>query len=198
MKTIDSPAPPSLRSWLLWTAGFIVLPLAGFAGSAIIGRIDNPAAALAGGAIVGLIIGFGQALTSTHRLQAVTWIPATATGMSVGLFLGATAVSYRTSLADLVLMGAINGLVLGTTQAVALPRRAQRRWMWAAAMPVLWALGWSVSTLILVGVDAQFIVFGASGALVVTALSGLLLHQILPSQHKPGTYPVLPVKAATA
>jgi hypothetical protein len=169
-----------LRSWLLWTAGFLALPLAGFAGSAVIGHVDGPLPSLLGGAIAGLIIGAGQALTSSGRLQARTWIPATAIGMSAGLFLGAAAVNYRTSLTDLALMGAINGLVLGSAQALALPRHAHRRWIWAAAMPALWALGWTITTLFMIQVDQQFIVFGASGALVVTAITGLLLQTLLP------------------
>ncbi|WP_454700015.1 hypothetical protein [Arthrobacter humicola] len=169
-----------LRSWLLWTAGFLALPLAGFAGSAVIGRVDGPLAALGGGAIAGLIIGAGQTLTSSGRLQASKWIPATVIGMSAGLFLGAAAVNYRTSLADLALMGAITGLVLGSAQALALPRQAHRRWIWAAAMPALWALGWTITTLFMIQVGQQFIVFGASGALVVTAITGLLLQALLP------------------
>ena len=43
-------------------------------------------------------------------------------------------------------------------------------------MPVLWALGWAVTTLVGVAVDDQFTVFGASGAVTVTALLGVLLH----------------------
>lgn len=169
-----------LRSWLLWTAGFLALPLAGFAGSAVIGRVDGPLAALGGGAIAGLIIGAGQTLTSSGRLRALKWIPATAIGMGAGLFLGAAAVNYRTSLADLALMGAITGLVLGSVQALALPRQAHRRWIWAAAMPALWALGWTITTLFMIQVGQQFIVFGASGALVVTAITGRLLQALLP------------------
>jgi hypothetical protein len=180
MERVKASRTTFLRSWLLWTAGFLALPLAGFAGSAVIGRVDGPLAALAGGAIAGLIIGGGQTLTSSRRLQARKWIPATAIGMSAGLFLGAAAVSYRTSLADLALMGAINGLVLGSVQALALPRRTHGRWIWAAAMPALWALGWTVTTLFMIQVGQQFIVFGASGALVVTAITGLLLQALLP------------------
>jgi hypothetical protein len=198
MSRIKESRTTFLRSWLLWTAGFLALPLAGFAGSAVIGRVDGPLAALAGGAIAGLIIGAGQTLTSSHRLQARKWIPATAIGMSVGLFLGVAAVNYRTSLADLALMGAINGLVLGSVQALSLPRDAHRRWIWAAAMPALWALGWTITTLFMVQVGQQFIVFGASGALVVTALTGLLLQILLPfrtpGDQRPGQTP----SAATA
>ena len=198
MRRINESRTTFLRSWLLWTAGFLALPLAGLAGSAAIGRVDGPLAALAGGAIAGLIIGAGQTLTSSHRLQARKWVPATAIGMSTGLFLGAAAVNYRTSLADLALMGAINGLVLGSAQALALPRGVHRRWIWAAAMPALWALGWTITTLFMVQVGQQFIVFGASGALVVTALTGLLLQILLPfrtpGDQRPGQAP----SAATA
>jgi hypothetical protein len=169
-----------VRSWLLWTAGFIALPLGGFAGAAVAGRVAGPLAALAGGAVAGLVIGTGQVLAGSRRLRARRWIPATVIGMSAGLLLGAAAVGYRTSLRELALMGALNGLILGIAQALALPRRAHLRWVWAAAMPALWALGWTVTTLFMIRVEEQFIVFGASGALVFTALAGLLLHKLLP------------------
>jgi hypothetical protein len=44
----------------------------------------------------------------------------------------------------------------------------------------VWALGWAATTLIGVNVDEQFTVVGLSGALTVSALSGLLLHLLLP------------------
>ena len=199
MNRIKASRTTFLRSWLLWTAGFLALPLAGFAGSAVIGRVDGPLAALASGATAGLIIGAGQTLTSSRRLQARRWIPATAIGMSAGLFLGTAAVNYRTSLPDLALMGAINGLILGSAQALALSRRTHRRWIWAAAMPVLWALGWTVTTTIIgIQVGEQFIVFGASGALVVTAIAGLLLQVLIPVRSATEHHRGQPAAAATA
>jgi hypothetical protein len=117
------PRPSFLRSWLIWTAGFLAFPVAGLAGTAVAGRVDTPAAALLGGAVTGLVIGAGQAVVSSRRLDPRRWIPATAAGMSLGLLLGAATVGYRTSLADLALMGALTGLVLGVAQTVALPRR---------------------------------------------------------------------------
>ena len=100
--------------------------------------------------------------------------------MGLGLLLGAVTVGYGTDLADLALMGALTGLVLGPAQALALPRRARVRWVWAAALPVLWALGWTTTTLGGIAVDQQFTVFGAYGAVTFSALSGLLLHVLLP------------------
>jgi hypothetical protein len=169
-----------LRAWLLWTAGFLAFPLAGLAGTAVAGRVDSPLAALLGGTVTGLVIGTGQALVSHRRLDPWWWIPATAIGMGLGLLLGAAVVGYRTSLADLALMGALTGLVLGVGQAVALPRATRHGWVWAAAMPVLWALGWTATTLGGIAVDQQFTVFGAYGAATFSALSGLLLQLLLP------------------
>jgi hypothetical protein len=100
--------------------------------------------------------------------------------MGAGLLLGAAVVDYRTSLTDLALMGALTGIVLGLTQALALPRRTRQRWVWAAAMPALWALGWTATTLGQIHVAEQFTIYGAYGALAFSALSGLLLHRLLP------------------
>jgi hypothetical protein len=47
-------------------------------------------------------------------------------------------------------------------------------------MPVLWALGWTVTTLGGIHVEDQFTNYGLYGALTFSALSGLLLHRLLP------------------
>lgn len=179
----DSTAPHSfLRAWLLWSAGFLAFPIAGLAGTAVADRVDDAGAAVVGGTVTGLVIGVAQTLVSRRRLDPRRWIPATAVGMGAGLMLGAWAVDYRTSLTSLALMGALTGLVLGPAQALALPRRAAHPWGWAVAMPALWALGWTVTTLAGVHVDEQFTIVGVSGALTFSALSGLLLHRLLPYQ----------------
>jgi hypothetical protein len=49
MKTTPTP----IRAWLLWTTSFLALPLGGFAGTLITGRVDSPLSALTGGAIAG-------------------------------------------------------------------------------------------------------------------------------------------------
>jgi hypothetical protein len=185
-----------LRPWLLWTAGFLAFPIAGLAGTAVAGRVDGPLAALGGGAVAGLVIGAGQVLASRRLLEPRTWIPATGAGMGIGLLLGAVTVDYGTSLADLALMGALTGAVLGPAQAVALPRGTRLRWVWATAVPALWALGWTTTTLGGIAVDEQFTVFGAYGAVTFSALSGLLLLVLLPDHPAAGSpTPPAPVGA---
>ena len=179
--TISSTTQPGLlRPWLLWTVGFIAFPIAGLAGTAVAGRVDGPVAATLGGAVSGLVLGAGQVVVSRRRLDPRWWVPATAIGMGAGLLLGAAVVNYETSLSALVAMGALTGLLLGAAQAIALPSRTRLRWAWAAAVPVLWALGWAATTLGGISVDNQFTIFGAYGAVTFMALSGLLLHVLLP------------------
>jgi hypothetical protein len=176
-----------LRRWLIWTAGFLAFPLAGLAGTGVAGRVDSPLAALLGGAVAGLVIGLGQTLAGLGRLDIRRWVPATGVGMGLGLLLGAATVGYGTSLVDLALMGALPGLVLGPAQALALPRGTRLRWLWAGAMPALWALGWTATTIGGIAVEEQFTVFGAYGAVTFAALSGLLLLLLLPDRPAAGS-----------
>lgn len=168
---------PTLR----WTLGFLAFPVAGLAGTVVAGPVATPLAALVGGAVTGLVLGAGQALAG--RLDPRRWVPATAAGLATGLLLGSTAVGHGTSLPELALMGAITGVPLGAAQALALPAGTRRRWTWAAAVPVLWALGWTVTTLAGVDVERQYTTFGATGALVFSLLSGLLLARLRTSGH---------------
>src|SRR4030095_15741660 len=98
--------------------------------------------------------------------------------MSIGLATGAWVVGYGTSLSELALMGFITGIPLGAAQAYLLRDRLANAWVWAAAVPLLWALGWTVSTFIGVSGDNQSAVFGASGAITFMALSGVLLDRL--------------------
>jgi hypothetical protein len=97
MTHTKTPRAITIRAWLLWTTSFLALPVGGYAGTIITGRIDDPLSAVIGGAIAGLVIGTVQALTSSHRIRSVIWIPATVLGMSAGLALGAAAAGYRTT-----------------------------------------------------------------------------------------------------
>jgi hypothetical protein len=178
-------ARQAVRAWLIWLAGFLVFPVAGVAGLVAGGQVNGPTAAALGGLSTGAVLGLGQALTSSGRLPIRRWTVATAAAMAVGLPAGAHLVGYRTSLRDLALMGTVTGAVLGSAQAVALPRRARHRWAWAAAMPALWATGWAVTTSAGIAVTDHFTTFGASGAVAVTALLGVLLHLVLPPTTTP-------------
>jgi hypothetical protein len=177
------------KAWLLWTAGFLAFIVGGALATAVVGRINDVGSALLGGIIAGAVIGAGQWLVARRLLDPRTWIPATAVAMSIGLGVGAWVVGYGTSLGELALMGAITGIPIGAAQAYLLRDRVANAWVWAAAVPLLWALGWTVTTAGGIDVDQQFAVFGAYGAITFMALSGVLLDRLR------ATTPVAPAPA---
>jgi hypothetical protein len=181
------------KAWLLWTAGFLAFPIGGALATAATGRVNDLGSALLGGLVVGAVIGTGQWLVARRLLDAKTWIPATAVAMSIGLAVGAWVVGYGTSLSELGLMGFITGIPLGAAQAFLLRDRVANAWVWGAAMPLLWALGWTVTTAGGIDVDQQFAVFGAYGAITFMALSGVLLDR-LRAATSPPTPPLDPAR----
>ena len=166
----------TLRTTARWMVSFLGFPLGGLAAILVVGAVDNLTAALIGGLITGTILGAAQSWAMGRSgPPALPWIAATGVGFMAGFGVGSSVVDYHTSLAALTVQGAISGLAVGLTQALVLRHRLG--WLvlvWPAALPVVWALGWVVTTSIGIAVDQQFIVFGSSGALVVTALTAVL------------------------
>ena len=184
------------KAWLLWTAGFVAFLIGGALAMGVTGRINDVGSALVGGLVAGAVIGTGQWLVARRLLDPRTWIPATAVAMSIGLGVGAWVVGYGTSLGELALMGFITGIPLGAAQAYLLRDRLANAWVWAAAMPLLWALGWTVTTAGGIDVDQQFAVFGAYGAITFMALSGVLLDRLRAATSPPTpAQPLAPNKA---
>jgi hypothetical protein len=161
-----------------WAAVALAFPIAGLIGWTVGGRVDAAGAALIGGALTGAGLGAVQWWAANGALgRAAAWIGASAAGYAVGLAAGAALVGYDTELGDLAAMGAVSGFMLGAAQGLALAAQDRKRLAiaWATAMPVLLALGWTVTTAGGISVEDQFTVFGAYGAVVFTLLSGLLL-----------------------
>ncbi|HEU4524413.1 MAG TPA: hypothetical protein VFR62_05290 [Gemmatimonadales bacterium] len=170
------------RTLLRWMVSFTGYPVGGAVAIVLTGPVDDLRAALAGGLVTGAVLGAIQAWAmGADRPRVTTWTLASALGLMAGLGLGASVVDYRTGLADVALQGALCGLLLGIAQAaVLLPRLGLIALGWPVALAAIWALGWVTSTSIGIRVEEQFTVFGSSGALVATALTGvlpLLLHR---------------------
>jgi hypothetical protein len=164
------------RRWARWAGSFIGFPLAGLAAKAVAGPIDSTTAALLGGAAAGATLGAVQALAlrADTRIRG-RWIAGTAVGMATGLAVGATAVDFAFDTASLVTMGAVTGAAIGVAQAAVLPASSGRRSVWAITSSAVWALGWLITSQVIVDTDARWANFGATGALVATMIGGLVL-----------------------
>jgi hypothetical protein len=182
---VSGPDPgesfPVFPGWR-WVVTALAFPVAGLIGRAVGGDVDAVGPALIGGALTGAGLGAAQWLAAREMFgQWPAWVGASAVGYGVGLAAGAALVDYETDLGSLAVMGAVSGVVLGAGQGSALAAQGRRRLAvaWAAAMPALFAIGWSVTTLGGIDVDKQFTVFGAYGAVVFMLLSGLLLARFM-------------------
>jgi hypothetical protein len=174
--TASAAATPRLRIWAWPLAALLGFPIGGEIANVVVGRVDSAGAALAGGLIAGAVIGVAQWL-ALRPLVPRTWIAATSVGMAAGLALGAAAVGYGIGRGDLVIMGALTGVVVGGLQALVLARRrvSGAAW-WAVANPPAWALGWLVTSYVITkNVEEQFTNFGASGTLLFALLTSVLL-----------------------
>lgn len=161
--------------WARWVGTFVGFPLAGVTARAVVGPIGSVGDALGGGLAGGVVLGLVQsAIGGLERRTWVRWTALTAVGLAGGLAAGARTVDFGTAVADLVAMGAITGLGVGAAQSLGLPMRASDRLLWAVATPALWALGWLITSQVIVDAERQHAVFGSSGALVVSVLAGAL------------------------
>jgi hypothetical protein len=155
---------------------FLGFPVGGLAAWLLMGPVTDTTSAVTGGLLTGAVLGAAQAWAlRADRRQALTWIVATAVGMAVGLTAGASLVAFSTTLTDLAIQGALSGAAVGLAQTLVLWRRTGPLALaWPGYLATAWAAGWSVTTLAGIGVEEQFAVFGASGALVVALLTTVL------------------------
>jgi hypothetical protein len=179
--TLRVPAPtisrPRVWAWPL--AIILGFPIGGYIANVTVGAVDSVGAALAGGLIAGAVVGAAQWL-ALRRLVPWIWIAATSLGMAAGLTLGAALVDYSIDRVDLMLMGAVTGVVVGGLQAVVLARQgiSGAAW-WVVANPPAWALAWLVSSYVISkNIDERFTNFGASGCLLYALLTGVLLEMM--------------------
>jgi hypothetical protein len=155
---------------------FLGFPAGGFAAKTLVGPVADLPAALLGGALTGAILGLAQWLGMRRSGPSPeAWIVATAVGFAIGLAVGASTVDFETTTGALAVQGAICGTAIGIAQAFVLRRRlGPIAWAWPAALAGLWALGWTITASAGVDVEAQYTVFGSSGAIVVTAATAIL------------------------
>ncbi len=111
----------------------------------------------------------------SHRTEPDAMDSLDSCGLASGLGAGSAIVGYRTDTGALAVQGAFCGLALGTAQAIVLyDRLGGIACAWPAALAGLWALGWTITASAGVDVEAGYTVFGASGAIVVTAATSVL------------------------
>ena len=114
-------------------------------------------------------------LAGLLTIETVGAFDGSASGAAAGLLAGAV-IGAGQWLALVVAMGALAGGAVGAAQATQLARGAAA---WTLASAAAWVLGWLVTAEIIVDLDRGYVVFGSSGALTATLLTGLVLQRLL-------------------
>jgi hypothetical protein len=166
--------------WLTWLLTFVAFPAGGGLAYALVRSVDGVADGAIAGAVTGAVIGIAQwfALRRSVPIDA-WWIAASSLGMAAGLALGIAVMGTGTGGQELALRGAITGAAVGLAQWLILREHAAGAGWWALAVPLAWALGWTVTRAFGVDLSYGWAVFGSSGAIVFAALTGGVLMLLL-------------------
>jgi hypothetical protein len=168
-----------------WLPTFAAFPIGGWLAWGTVGSLDDPVSAAAGGLLAGAVIGAGQWLALRSYGISRRWVAYTAAAMAAGsAAAAATITGAGTELADVMLLGLVAGAAVGAAQSPLLGRGRRTAAAWTATTAASWSLGWLASAGVIDTADG-FYVFGASGALLVTALTGLLVRRVLAAPAEP-------------
>ncbi|MBT2594672.1 hypothetical protein [Arthrobacter sp. ISL-72] len=184
-------------SFLRWAPTFLGFPVGGWLAFQVAGLITGPLTAALAGVIAGAVIGGAQWL-ALGPAAGWRWLAGAVLGMGAGSALAAVVTGAGTTTPALVMSGLLTGAVIGAAQGVALQRGLRVRALWAATVSLSWGLGWLVTANVIVDAENGYAAFGSSGALVATALTGLVLRRILgPDVRRPaaGTPSAAPASA---
>lgn len=175
----DEPRTGGWRFFLWWMLAFLGFPIGGLLAIVLVGSVDGAVSGALGGALAGAVIGTAQWLV-LRRYPRVRvgpeWILATALGVAIGDALGALLTGAGTGLVALLITGLATGVALGLLQwGLALRNRLPLASLWPPVVAIAWPLGWTVTWAAGIDVERGYYVFGASGALVFAAITGLAM-----------------------
>lgn len=179
-------------SFKRWLPTFLGFPLGGLLAIQTVGSIHSPLSAAVAGALAGAVIGAAQWLALRSSGIRAWWVAATSAALAVGSVLTNVVTDAGTDGGDLAVGGLIAGAAIGAAQGLLFDRGPRTAAMWTAAVSISWCLGWLTTWAIGVDVERGYAVFGSSGAVVVTLLTGLALRRLLGSGgHTPAVAPVV-------
>jgi hypothetical protein len=173
------PSTGGWRFFLWWMLAFLGFPLGGLLALVLVGSVEGVLSGALGGALAGAVIGAAQWLV-LRRYPRVRvgpeWILATALGVALGDALGALLTGSGTGIGALLVTGLATGVAVGLLQwGLVLRGRVLLGSLWPPVVAIAWPLGWTVTWAAGIDVERSYYVFGASGALVFAAITGLAM-----------------------
>jgi hypothetical protein len=127
-----------------------------------------------------LVVGLIQYLSLKKYGISTSWVLATAVAATVAALINSYAFSFKFDSASLAGLGLVAGLLIGIFQSLSQTRDLRFVTIWTVSTAIAWSLAWFITSKVIVDPEAQYHVFGSSGALVTTLGLGLVLKYILP------------------
>jgi hypothetical protein len=172
-------------SYIRWAATIFAFPIGGWFAALIVGSPNSILSASLAALIAGAVVG-GAQWAAISRHVSWRWAAGTAVGCTVGAAASFSAFHGSIALLDLTLTGVLTGTLVGLGQGVALHRNWRTVLVWTVMTGMSWGVGWAVSLMVITSNASSYIVFGLSGAALVTIITGMTLRRIL-GPNKPAT-----------
>jgi hypothetical protein len=165
---------------LRWTPTFLAFPIGGLLAKFIFGSASSVARSVGGGLVIGLVVGLIQYMSLKKYGISTSWVVATAVAATVAALINSYAFSFKFDSASLAGSGLVAGLLIGISQSFSQTRDVKFVTIWTISTAIAWSLAWFITSKVIVDPEAQYHVFGSSGALVTTLGLGLVLKYLLP------------------
>jgi hypothetical protein len=172
----DDPRAGGGRFFLWWMLAFLGFPLGGFLSLVVVGSMEGAVSGALGGALAGAVIGAAQWVVLRRYMRVgPEWVLATALGVAIGDGVGALLTGAGTGIGALIIIGVVTGVAVGLLQWGLLRGRLLRARLWPLVVAIAWPVGWTVTWAFGIDVERGYYTFGASGALVFAAITGMAM-----------------------
>jgi len=163
-----------------WVPTLLAFPIGGAIAKIAFGGASNLGKSVGGGLIVGITVGLIQFIALKKYGVSTSWVTATAFATVLAAVINSYAFSFKFDVASLTGSGLIAGLLVGIAQSLSQTREIKFVLVWSISTMAAWALAWFITSKVIVDPEAQYQIFGSSGALVATVGLGIVLKYALP------------------
>jgi len=163
-----------------WVPTLLAFPIGGAIAKIAFGGASTVGKSVSGGLIVGLTVGLIQFFALKKYGVSFSWIAATAIATTLAALINSYVFSFKFDSVSLTGSGLVAGLLVGVAQALSQSRDIKFAFVWTVSTMVAWALAWLITSKVIVDPEAQYQIFGSSGALVATVGLGFVLKYALP------------------
>jgi hypothetical protein len=169
-----------IELFIRWVPTLLAFPIGGAIAKIAFGGASSLGKSVGGGLIVGITVGLIQFLALKKYGITTSWITATAIATVIAAVINSFAFSFKFDSAALTGSGLIAGLLVGISQALSQSRDVKFALVWSISTAIAWSLAWFITSKVIVDPEAQYQIFGSSGALVATVGLGVVLKFALP------------------